>query len=239
MPLIDSNLPCLVEGCGSGRYSKRTGFCKKHYKAYQRGDLTTPPLEFKYVECKVSGCGALTTRQDYCITHYMQVVNNPNRTPSGPGAPHHCGVPDCRRPVTNVTRVLCNHHRSGATKSRELDRVDWLSCPIPLCHRHRSPRFQVCAMHRERARNYGLSANELIELIGDGACRACNRSDEPLAVHHDHHCCPNGSSCGDCVVAALCQNCNRGAGLVKDDAAALHALADIIGSGPWRKRSRG
>jgi Autographiviridae endonuclease VII len=37
-----------------------------------------------------------------------------------------------------------------------------------------------------------------------------------LAIHHDHRCCPGKYSCGKCVIALLCSNCNTGIGLLQD-----------------------
>jgi hypothetical protein len=35
-----------------------------------------------------------------------------------------------------------------------------------------------------------------------------------LAVDHDHSCCPGARSCGSCIRALLCYNCNRFMGRV-------------------------
>lgn len=61
--------------------------------------------------------------------------------------------------------------------------------------------------------NYLLSAQK-------GVCALCQEtclSGKRLAVDHDHRCCPTGKkSCGKCVRALLCVNCNNILGFVKD-----------------------
>lgn len=76
-----------------------------------------------------------------------------------------------------------------------------------------------------RAWNYGLTVDALIELLAHG-CAVC-RSHERLHVDHDHTCCPPGSSprsCGGCVRAALCHECNTALGLLREDPARIRAL---------------
>jgi len=63
-------------------------------------------------------------------------------------------------------------------------------------------------------------------------CAIC-RVDTPTGhgwhVDHDHVCCPeNGRSCGKCVRAILCSECNTGLGKFRDNPAVLRAAADYI-----------
>jgi hypothetical protein len=59
----------------------------------------------------------------------------------------------------------------------------------------------------------------------DGKCIMCGGADPrtskdgspfPLAVDHDHDCCPPRKSCGNCVRDLLCGPCNRRLGSVED-----------------------
>lgn len=75
--------------------------------------------------------------------------------------------------------------------------------------RSRSPERK----HKARSRQYGLTVDELTRLYEyqQSCCWTC---DEPengtrLSIHHDHTCCNRNGSCGECVVALLCRNCNR------------------------------
>jgi len=71
--------------------------------------------------------------------------------------------------------------------------------------------------------------------IFDGQGRRCAicRTDVPTGhgwhVDHDHACCPEpGRSCGKCVRAILCSECNTGLGKFRDDPAVLRAAADYL-----------
>jgi hypothetical protein len=71
---------------------------------------------------------------------------------------------------------------------------------------------------REGCRDYGLTMDEMVTLVGDGTCNTCGR--EHLAtrrhcVDHDHNCCPAKISCGECVRGYLCTSCNRDARYVE------------------------
>ena len=70
-----------------------------------------------------------------------------------------------------------------------------------------------------------------------GGCAVCGATPEDngkaLAVDHDHSCCPRVSSgsrktCGNCVRALLCDQCNRGIGLLGDNVDRLLAAAEYI-----------
>ena len=64
-----------------------------------------------------------------------------------------------------------------------------------------------------RASKYGLTVEQLRELIGDGSCQLCGATEIPGKrrhhIDHDHSCCPlAGESCGFCVRGLLCAGCN-------------------------------
>lgn len=54
----------------------------------------------------------------------------------------------------------------------------------------------------------------------NGLCAICDKVPSgvrPLVVDHDHKCCAGVSSCGECIRGLLCDNCNKGIGLLRDD----------------------
>jgi hypothetical protein len=63
-------------------------------------------------------------------------------------------------------------------------------------------------MARERASRYGLTVDELKNLLAAG-CYApgCGKT-ERLHIDHDHRCCNRQGSCGYCVRGALCASHN-------------------------------
>ncbi len=83
----------------------------------------------------------------------------------------------------------------------------------------------VFASHRKRTcKKYGLTveAYDAIWAAQDGMCAACHRTEaeaglQKLCVDHDHACCPGKRSCGKCVRALLCSDCNRALGILNDD----------------------
>lgn len=88
---------------------------------------------------------------------------------------------------------------------------------------------------QSRAKRYNLSRSAfdaMLEAQG-GRCAICQTND-PGAYHHwcvdhDHRCCPGrGQSCGACVRGILCPACNKGIGLLGDEAATLLAAANYL-----------
>lgn len=73
---------------------------------------------------------------------------------------------------------------------------------------------------------------EMLEQQG-GVCAICgegNKDGRALAVDHDHSCCPGVRSCGECVRALLCIDCNTAIGSMKDDVSLLlRAVAYLRG----------
>lgn len=81
---------------------------------------------------------------------------------------------------------------------------------------------------------YGLTEKSWEALFAsqDSRCSIC-RTDTPTGhgwhVDHDHACCPEaGRSCGRCVRAILCSECNTGLGKFRDNPALLRAAASYL-----------
>lgn len=82
---------------------------------------------------------------------------------------------------------------------------------------------------------YGLTAESYAERVAAqrGVCAICRRPEtkhhsELLKIDHDRSCCGTGRSCGRCVRALLCSNCNRALGLFGDDPAVLRSAAEYL-----------
>lgn len=78
---------------------------------------------------------------------------------------------------------------------------------------------------------YGMTVDEynrMFEAQG-GRCAICLRPERVtykgrprnLAVDHNHRCCPGKDTCGRCVRALLCHDCNHGIGALGDSAETL------------------
>lgn len=62
-------------------------------------------------------------------------------------------------------------------------------------------------------------------------CDACGGefgSRRDICVDHDHNCCPGERSCGECVRALLCQDCNISLGRMKECPKRIRALASYV-----------
>lgn len=68
-----------------------------------------------------------------------------------------------------------------------------------------------CRRDKHIFRNYGLTREAYEQLLNNqnGTCAICNiEYHKPLRVDHDHSCCPDKTTCGECVRGLLCDNCN-------------------------------
>lgn len=80
-----------------------------------------------------------------------------------------------------------------------------------------------CKSDNRMRRVYKISHEKYDQLLlmQDNACAICGvknlDSNKKFAVDHDHSCCPGNRSCGECIRAILCANCNAALGLFKDD----------------------
>ena len=96
-----------------------------------------------------------------------------------------------RRGIPPVRTVVCGT-RGGYKKHVEKKEEPCLPCK-----------------QAKRAYTYGISVEAVTALFAEfgGKCWACLT--EPAdTIDHDHSCCPNGGSCGECIRGALCRSCN-------------------------------
>ena len=63
----------------------------------------------------------------------------------------------------------------------------------------------------------------------NGVCAICKGTwSRPLVVDHDHDCCPGEYTCGNCLRALLCNNCNSGLGWFKHNPEIMKAAIKYI-----------
>lgn len=195
---------CTVDECE--RRGGTSGYCRSHYKQWHLGKPLTP-LRISTRDlgrpavCEYSGCGRPHKARGLCKAHNdLAKAGKPLRPIADRVGPVPCTGRDCDRMA--IAKGLCTKHRQ--------------------------------AQHELRLR-YSLTVEEYEALLDSqgGVCAICggvNRSGHRLAVDHDHACCPGKTSCGRCVRALLCSNCNLGLGKFRDDPLLLAAAIEYLGS---------
>lgn len=79
--------------------------------------------------------------------------------------------------------------------------------------------------------NVTVDQYEQMMLNQGGVCAICggvNANGRALSVDHDHACCSGKKSCGKCVRALLCGDCNMGLGKFRDNPELLQAAIDYV-----------
>lgn len=131
--------------------------------------------------------------------------------------------PDRNRPAPYKVRggwVCATHKRARDKKKKQQSRDSYLR------------------------RTYSISEEQYEEILEaqGGVCYICgpitgrNGSSKKLSVDHDHKCCNGPKSCGQCVRAILCTNCNRYIlGHLRDNVDALKRAIKVLQDPPAKK----
>lgn len=122
--------------------------------------------------------------------------------------------------------VLLEKQRAYDKKRKEKQRAyyaEWRKANPEKYHKR--------ARTQQLRRNYNLTWEDYNALLKaqNNACAICKRAfDKTPHVDHDHACCPGHRSCGSCVRGLLCDLCNRGLSLYRDDIDLLLAARDYL-----------
>lgn len=95
---------------------------------------------------------------------------------------------------------------------------------VVLAWREAHPETVEEMQHRSHLKKHGTTLEWYWEQYRqqEGRCAICE-TDSPgrnqihFHVDHDHACCPGSYSCGNCIRGLLCNTCNLGLGLFKDN----------------------
>lgn len=80
---------------------------------------------------------------------------------------------------------------------------------------------------------YGLTVEQRDALLAEqaGKCAICGTTEpgaKGWAIDHDHACCAETKTCGECVRGILCGRCNLAIGLFDDDPGRLRDAAEYV-----------
>lgn len=83
---------------------------------------------------------------------------------------------------------------------------------------------------------HGLTVEKYKEIYNnqDGKCLVClvDLATVKPTIDHDHKCCNGRRGCSKCVRGILCNNCNAGLGMLRDDVENLKRAIQYLGVGP-------
>jgi hypothetical protein len=101
--------------------------------------------------------------------------------------------------------------------------------PDKSAAKYRSLEAKVKRLHSQ----YSLTYYQYLWLLDECnyACPLCLdpfTKDSPPHVDHNHSCCPDKNSCGECVRGLLCRMCNSGIGYFRDSSRALTRASEYL-----------
>lgn len=128
-----------------------------------------------------------------------------------PGSARYCG--DCKSP-SDYERKPCRD--CGNAKPPHPYNKSY--CP-DCVDRHASDQASALSQ-RKRAARYGLTVDELNELLAIGECEVCGRTDVRFCIDHDHE---TGK-----VRGMLCDGCNKALGHARDNVEVLEGLITYL-----------
>lgn len=177
--------------------------------------------------CSVEGCATPWYARSLCKYHYNVWHRHGDPTfirssPLRPNGQKVCSGCGYTKPLTEFSP-----HRTSqggvASRCRECGR-DYYQTRVKADR------------DRRRLRYFGLSPEAFDALLKSqgGGCAICGRLELPPQqgwhIDHDHSCCPQRVTCGNCVRGILCQPCNVGIGLLGDTEAAITRALDYLKS---------
>jgi len=222
-----STLPGLPTACAHcGRYfdpvarpGRRRRYCSDRCReaAYRARRAAERP---NYGACVVEGCGTPRRSKSatWCEMHYARRYRG-NPVEDGRlrgGTCHHCG-----KPTGSRRRYYCSqlcHTRTRIGVSYDPDRR-CIVCAAPILHEERFNRNGCCSTQcSDTVRlvaSYGLTIEQYRDIYEaqEGKCAICGRHAVKLRIDHHH---------GDGMVRGLlCNECNLGLGLFRDNSLIL------------------
>ncbi|MFF0989564.1 endonuclease VII domain-containing protein [Kocuria nitroreducens] len=232
---------CEFKGCGRTRAVKT--WCYGHYHQLRRGAVlrTLEPREGVQV-CQGPECTRDTGPIGLCKSHRAQQLRGeklrPLRRTSLRKLPE--GASSLRDGQGRKRCTGCLAWKEVTAKNFPKDRKqkDGLH---PRCWECRRAARPPAIQRRTRLEKvYGITHEQYHAMLDaqGGGCAICGRGPNgaSLAIDHDHSCCPDAGSCGECIRGLLCGSCNRGLGYLGDDAQRLRKATAYLENTLVRRR---
>lgn len=121
---------------------------------------------------------------------------------------HTCHGDGCSNLIKGLRRKYCEWCRDERAAKRDA--------------RYRNSPKGAAKRQRERLRRFNISQGEydLMVAAQNNLCGCCGAADPggqgTWCIDHDRRCCPGDTSCGKCVRALLCNDCNLIEGRLRD-----------------------
>jgi len=229
---------CKVSWCEAKAVN--LGLCRSHYNERKTG-LSVAAMEARAV-CNFGGCNR-RPRIDgggFCVFHDAQTTLGLSLTPLPlrvfwGGTP--CMFPECSNPVK--TAGMCQGHLSLFRRTNELfplgmryKREHFIPCGLPACENTTQPGRELCGPCTYRSSRYGLTAERYETLLATPRCPGCHyefKNTSERHIDHDHSCCKETPTCGECTRGVLCSGCNVALGRVEDSVMTLSRLIRYLG----------
>lgn len=173
-------------------------------------------MTLDYIKCSFPECDRKRYAKGYCNPHWQQQHRGRELTPIE-------SVPLTARNELGQKRCSgCATWKDESSFGSNKALPDGLAS---LC--------RECQWSAGLWSKYRITGHQYAEMLDNqgGVCHLCGglpKDGRALAVDHDHSCCPGSKSCGKCVRALLCLDCNTGLGSFKDDVTLLQAAIDYL-----------
>jgi hypothetical protein len=210
----NKGLVCLSGSCNEA--AKCKGYCLSHYDDIYKDQL-------KKEICSVDDCNKHVLAIGLCSMHYNRIRTYGTTyrflPPASVGLCQHITCTD----LTQGKLLYCNaHNLEKRKKGYTTDKSNGLCQACGNATVEKDRRYKFCSDCKQfwHQLKHGVSGRQIREMIDrqNGRCAMCQKQSR-LVIDHDHKCCPGDFSCGRCIRALLCHQCNLGIGNLQDDPA--------------------
>ena len=134
-------------------------------------------------------------------------------------------VPVVKIMISNKLKQKCKRGHVFTTENTRITKNGWR-----LCRKCRKEIRNKCRKDDYLWSRYRMRKPQLDEMLYQQkhCCYVCSKKPNKLQIDHDHKCCKGQKSCGKCIRALLCLQCNAILGLANDSTDLLQKLAVYV-----------